>query len=123
MPAEKVSYAALARRYCDRQASTPAELLAVLKAKKAEYAPEGFVLLECQDLSSSYMGSLVILPYGPKNTLKEVPAGVVSPRGLASDMSTAVAYLPAGDLPDELPDELKDWAPPPAPEKPKRRRR
>ncbi len=122
MPAEKIDYATLARRYCERQENTPADLLVTLNTQKADWRCDGWVLLECQDMSSSRMGSLVILAYGPNNTLKAIPDRPISPRGLASDMSTAVAYLEAADLPLTLPAELRDWTPPPRPTKPKKRR-
>jgi hypothetical protein len=56
------------------------------------------MLLECVDLSSSRLGSYVILPYGPRNTYKEPPTKPISPRGLASDMSIVVAILKSEDL-------------------------
>lgn len=54
---------------------------------------EGWMLLQAQDMSSSWFGQHVILPYGPGCTWKELPrpGQVLSPRGLASDMSIVVA--------------------------------
>jgi hypothetical protein len=95
---ETLSFLEFARRYCERQVNTPQDLYATLEAQHRIYAPDGWVLLECKGLSSSRLGSYTILPYGPKNTYKEPPAGLISPRGLASDMSEAVAVLLAKDL-------------------------
>lgn len=77
---------------------TPEELLRVLSWQKASYNPTGWILLECQTMDSSRMGSLCILPYGSRASLQEIPTGPISPRGLASDMSVVVAVLLAEDL-------------------------
>lgn len=116
---EKCTFSQLARRYCDRQDQTPEGLLNVLNAQRATMSPDGWFLAECQDLSSSYMASLVILPYGPRNTFKALPSPsqCFSPRGLASDQSIAVAYIEDADLPHVLPTDLVDWQPPPPPKK------
>jgi hypothetical protein len=100
MTPEKLTFAEFAKRYCERQQNEPSELLKILQDQKVRYQPTGWMLLEAQLLDSSYMGSLVILPYGPNNTYKEPPTHPVSPRGLASDMSVVVAVLPSEDLPD-----------------------
>ena len=97
---EKMTFDAFAGRYCDRQDNTPDGLKAVLNAQKKKFQPVGWILLECQDMSGSRMRELTIFPYGPNNTLKEVPANPISPRGLASDMSTVVGVLAADDLPE-----------------------
>lgn len=123
MAAERYTYDQLARRYCQRQDNTPAELLKALNAQKTQYNPTGWMLLEAQNFDSSYFGSLVIYPYGPNSTLKEIPDRPVSPQGLASDMSTAVAYVLAADLPAELPASLADWQPPVSPPEPKKKKR
>jgi hypothetical protein len=86
------------KAYCDRQEQTPMGLHAVLLEKRTQYAPLGFMLLECQMLDSSFCGQYTILPFGPHNTYKDVPACPVSPRGLASDMSCVVGVLLARDL-------------------------
>lgn len=118
-----MTYDELARRYCDRQEQTPTGLLAVLQDQKNRFTPDGWVLLECVDMSSSSLGSLTILPFGPNNTLKEPPTRPMSPRGLASDMSTVAGVLAVADLPDALPASLTTWqAPPPPPKKRKARR-
>jgi len=115
----KLTFDEFAVRYCERQESTPANLLTTFKQMREKYKPVGFFLAEAQLMDSSYFGSLVALPYGPDNTFKEVPDHPFSPRGLASDTSVAVAHCPAS----ELPDEAAPWeAPPPSP-KPKKKRR
>lgn len=58
-----------------------------------DYAPDGFLIAECQDLSSSHMGERIVLPYGGKATLPAPPTGLFSPRGLASDMSVVIATI------------------------------
>lgn len=95
---ETLSFLEFARRYCERQVNTPQDLYATLEAQQRAYAPNGWVLLECIDLSSSRLGSYTILPYGPNNTYKEPPSRPISPRGLASDQSVVVAVLLAKDL-------------------------
>ncbi len=118
---EVISFDALARRYCDRQDMTPAGLLAVLRDQKARDNPEGWFLSECQMIGSSAMGELTIIVFGPNNTLKAIPDRPFSPRGLASDMAVAVAWLPAADLPETLPASLADWTAPPPPPKTRRK--
>jgi hypothetical protein len=101
-----LNYKEFAARYCERQVNTPKDLYATLEAQQRAYQPDGWMLLECQDLASSRgpsisrqrPGQYVILPYGPKNTFKEPPTGLISPRGLASDMSVVVATLKSEDL-------------------------
>lgn len=93
-----MTYKEFAARYCERQVDTPEDLYAALEAQQRIYQTEGWMLLECVDLSSSRLGHYVILPYGPKNTYKEPPTKPISPRGLASDMSVVVATLKAEEL-------------------------
>lgn len=81
--------------YCTRQDVTPEDIRYRLDVIAYRDAPDGFMLLECQDFASSHMGSYVMLPYGPKNTYHAPPTHPVSPRGLASDMSVVVATCPA----------------------------
>lgn len=97
---DKLTFDQLAIRYCDRQVQTPAVLLEILKKQKAKYQPIGWFLAECQMFDSSVFGSLVIYPYGSNNTCKEIPTTPFSPRGRASDMSAAVAYTLADELPE-----------------------
>jgi hypothetical protein len=93
-----ISYKEFAARYCKRQENTPEDLYSTLESQQRTYQPDGWMLLECVDLSSSRLGSYVILPYGPNNTYKEPPAKPISPRGLASDMSIVVALLDSASL-------------------------
>jgi hypothetical protein len=93
-----ISYKEFAARYCTRQENTPEALYSTLESQQRIYQPDGWMLLECVDLSSSRLGSYVILPYGPRNTYKEPPTKPISPRGLASDMSIVVAILKSEDL-------------------------
>lgn len=103
MTPEALNYIDFARKYCERQVSTPDELFRRLHSQQVEYQPEGWFMLECQMLDGSRLGELTILPYGPNNTFKTVPDHPVSPRGLASDMSVVVATLSAEDLLDWKP--------------------
>lgn len=102
-----LTFVELAHKYCDRQDSTPEGLLNVLSVQAVKFNPIGWVLLECVDMSSSYLGSLTLLPIGPNNTHKEIPTRPISPRGLASDMSVPIGFLPVADLPSECPAELR----------------
>lgn len=88
-----LTFAAFAAKYCDRQDQTPDGLRDVLIAQWQRYENDGWMLLECHMMDGSRLGELTILPYGPNNTYKTVPNHPVSPRGLASDMSTVVAVL------------------------------
>lgn len=96
----KMTFAEFAAKYCERQEQTPEGLREVLREQRVRLSPSGWFIAECQMLDSSWMGQLVILPYGPNNTFKEVPPPhqAFSPRGLASDMSTAVAFMEVADL-------------------------
>ena len=115
---EKLTFSALALRWCEQIDCTPSELLLTLHQQRDKWTPKGWFLAECQMLDSSQMGRLNLLPYGgPENTFKEVPTRPFSPKGLASDMSVAVGFLLVEDLPDALPEELKGWQPPPPPKK------
>lgn len=87
-----------AAKYCETQEQTPEGLLEILRAQKERYSPDGFMLLECQDMCSSKLGNKVILPYGPNNTFKSPPDHPVSPRGLASDMSVVIATVSASSI-------------------------
>ena len=95
---ETLTFDEFAARYCDRQVSTPDELRETLREQRVRYSPTGWVLLECVILDSSRLGSYVVVPYGPNNSLKDVPTRPLSPRGLASDMSTVAAVLLADEV-------------------------
>lgn len=86
-----ITRAELVSRYCERQKITPEALNLLLDAFAKRFQPTGFMLLEAQDMSSSWLGSLTIIPYGPNNSNKEPPTHPISPRGLASDMSVVIA--------------------------------
>jgi hypothetical protein len=90
---EVLTFEEFAKRYCARQESTEEELRETLQAQRDKFNPTGWMLLECQVLDSSRLGSYTVLPYGPANTFKEPITRPVSPRGLASDISIVVALL------------------------------
>lgn len=109
---QKLSFDQLAQRYCERQKQTPAGLLIVLQQQLIRFGEiTGWFLLECHVLDSSRLGDLAIYPYGPGVTYKEIPTYPISPRGLASDMSIAVAYT----LAEELPQNAAFWEEPALP--------
>lgn len=87
MTIEHLTKAELIRRYCETQDSTPEKLESTLESLIQRYQPVGFMLLRCIVLDSSRLGQRVIVPYGPRNSLKHVPDSPFSPRGLASDIS------------------------------------
>ena len=89
-----------AKPYCETQEQTPEGLREVLVEQRERYQPDGWILLQFVDLSSRRLGQHVILPYGPRNTFKEVPTGIVHPYGLASDSSEVVATLFADQIAD-----------------------
>lgn len=98
-----LTFAEFAKKYCDRQQQSFAGLRAIFTRQKELYNPDGWMLLECHMLDSSRIGSLTILPYGGTATYKEPPTHPISPRGLASDMSTVVALLPVGKFNEVTP--------------------
>lgn len=86
-------------KYTPNDQSAAAVVRAHLQRQEEKYAPDGWVMLECQMLSTargSRMGEQTIIPFGPNNTWKEIPKGPVSPRGLASDMAVVVAVCLRG---------------------------
>lgn len=93
-----MTFTELAAHYCRTQESTPEELRATLLKQIERYAPVGFMLLRCEMFDSHRFGSHTILPYGPNNTHKEPPGHPISPRGLASDMSTVAGTVLASDV-------------------------
>ena len=88
---DSLTFQQFADRYCGKQQSTPEDLLQQLIIIIRNFDPEGFILLECEVLDSSRIGDYTILPFGGGATYKEIPSGPISPRGLASDMSTVNA--------------------------------
>ena len=95
---KQMKFDEFAKRYCESQMQTPDGLMGILQSQIALWKPTGFLLLECQLLDSSCFGQCVIVPYGPKNTWKEIPKGPISPRGIASDMSIVIGVLDAALL-------------------------
>lgn len=95
----ELPYKKFVERYCARQVCTPEGLLPRLQEQRRIYKPIGWMLLEVAYIGARNSGDLTILPYGPNSTLKEVPSHPISPRGLASDISTVVAILPVAELP------------------------
>jgi hypothetical protein len=103
-----------AKLYCDTQEQTPEGLREVLVEQRKRYQPDGWVLLQFVDFSSSRLGQHVILPYGPNNTYKAVPTGIVHPYGLASDSAEVVSVLAVDALPSKpggalLDQHTKEW--------------
>lgn len=97
---KRMTFDELAALYCARQEQTQHGLRLIFEAQHDRYNTDGWMLLECAMLDSSRLGSLTILPFGPNNTYKKCldEGEVMSPRGLASDMSVCIGWLDAGDL-------------------------
>lgn len=93
-----MTFAEMAQAYCATQVSEPEELHQVLTVQRERYQPTGWILLQCVQLDSSYLGQHTILPYGGTATHQSIPNHPVSPRGLASDMSVVVGVLPVEAL-------------------------
>lgn len=93
-PPKQVRRLELVRLYCETQEAEVMDICGILDKQVELYNPTGFMLLRCVDMSSSRLGSRVILPYGPNNTFKEPPDHCISPRGLASDMSEVECVSP-----------------------------
>jgi len=91
-------FGAFARRYCERQDQTFQGLFDILQDKIKSFNPIGFIMARCEDMSSGRLGELVILPYGGGATLQSIPTGLISPRGLASDMSRVVETILVGEV-------------------------
>lgn len=88
-------------RYCKTQEQTPEGLAEVMREQIERYNPDGFMPAEARLMDSSYFRSVVILPFGPNNTFKEVPEGPFSPRGLASDTCVVIQHIPASEVPPQ----------------------
>lgn len=84
--------------YCATQDCTPEKLRLVLQSQKVQFNPTGWLLHQAQLFDSSWFGQHVVIPYGPRNTIKEPPTHPFSPRGLASDTGVVVALLPAREV-------------------------
>ncbi len=96
---DKMTWPDFAARYSKTQDETPEGLAKRLTAQIQTYVPDGFFLAEAQLLDSSWFGTVVILPFGPRNTFKTVPEHPFSPRGLASDTSVAIGWIDVKDVP------------------------
>lgn len=93
-----LSFDEIAALYCETQEQTPSGLRTMLRDMVKRFEPDGFLLAECAMLDSSRVGERVIIPYGPRNTLKTPPEQPFSPRGLASDTSVVVGVMPVASL-------------------------
>lgn len=100
----RMTIAALISKYCERSDSSTGELDVILRKQRRIYEPIGWILLECQNMSSSHAGQYAILPYGPENTVKALPlpTDLISPRGVARDTSTVIGFALADEV-SELP--------------------
>lgn len=96
-PYKEISFEELASLYCERQKCTPKELRAKLEEQKRTFPLEGWVLLENCDFWRTQHGRLVILPYGPMNTLKAPPdpEQAIEIHQLPGNQFLAQAILPA----------------------------
>ena len=91
---ENLSFKDFAARYCETQESTPEKLAEIFKKQTSKFEPTGWFLSVCQDMGSSRLGNQVILPYGPNNSYKEIPAnGLVRPHEGSGCTYTVVAVL------------------------------
>lgn len=99
MSAPRKTWEEFSSRYCETQDSTPEILLGTLRAQIAQYNPTGFFMGEAQLMDSSWYRQVVILPFGPRNTYKEPPESTFTPRGLASDTSVVIGWIPAEAVP------------------------
>ena len=95
----KMTWVEFATRYCETQESEPDRLADILRRQIRNLDPDGFFLAECQMMDSGRYHSVVILPYGAKCTFHGIPDKPFSPRGLASDMSVAIGWIPARLVP------------------------
>lgn len=95
---QPVTFAEAAEVYCARQMTTAAALRGTLALQKAKFNCDGWMLLECHMMDSSWLGSLTLMPFGPNNTYKAPVTHPLSPRGLASDTSLCIAVIPATEI-------------------------
>jgi hypothetical protein len=102
MKIDKMTWADFSARYCKSQEETPEGLATRLQGQIARYEPDGFFMAEAQLFDSSWFGTVVILPFGPRNTFKTVPDHPFSPRGLASDTSVAIGFIDTKDVPNRF---------------------
>jgi hypothetical protein len=95
---KQLCFEEFAHLYCETQVCEPDELRQRLQSQHAEYKCEGWFLSECQMFDSTSFRNRVIVPFGPNNSFKQIPNHPFSPRGLASDTSVVIAWMPAGKL-------------------------
>jgi hypothetical protein len=96
---ENLSFEAFATLYCETQQSTPESLVTVLESQVNKFQPTGWFLSRCEDMCSSKLGNQVILPYGPANTFKEIPASrLVRPHAGSACTYSVVANLSLGEF-------------------------
>lgn len=92
------SKAELIDLYCERDGATTDDIVSALQVIESGRTVLGWFLLECGMLDSSRLGERTLVPYGPGCTFQRVPGHPVSPRGLASDMATVIAYCGPGPI-------------------------
>ncbi len=92
---EPLNFHDLALFYCSLQDNTPASLEKTLADQYSRFRNTGWMVLECQMMDSSQCGQITLMPYGPGNSYKTVPDRPISPRGLASDMSIVLGFMPS----------------------------
>ena len=96
---KNLSFEEFAAKYCETQQSTPESLAAVLESQVNKFQPTGWFLSQCEDMCSCNFGNQVILPYGPSNTFKEIPANrLVRPHTGSGCTYSVVANLPVGEF-------------------------
>lgn len=96
----QMNWDGLSATYQEKTGVDPQTLATLLNQVAENFEPDSFMLLQCDMLDSSYGGELTILPVGGKATFKEVPDRPISPRGLASDMSSVIGVIAASSVPD-----------------------
>jgi hypothetical protein len=67
------------------------QLVVRVRSLIEDFAPDGLMLAQCQQLDSWALGRQTILPYGPRCTFKQPPKHPFSPKGLSSDMAVVIA--------------------------------
>jgi hypothetical protein len=98
---KQMAWAEFSEKYCTRQECTPEQLAQKLRDRQKKWNPEGFMLLECQVMDSSYLGELTCVGYGGDATFRKPPEQPVSCRGLASDTAVVVGLLALAEIPPE----------------------
>lgn len=89
---KKVTKHELVKMYCETQLAEEATILVVLEDRERSLHPKGWMLHECAMLDSSMAGARTLICYGERCTFKDIPKTSFSPRGLASDMGSVIAY-------------------------------